>query len=147
MKGRPLFMVDNNQQQNFEEDFKKNFAVAKKLSEENKQKVEKEAADKANSIFLECQSSLIDQPIEEIANWLKNYNSESEPEFSTKVAISDLNSESLKVIDNIIKKVTDTLDSKISALIGENALKIEMCSARPQCAWSKDVTFCYNFSL
>ncbi len=147
MKGRPLFMVDNNQQQNFEEDFKKNFAVAKKLSEEKKQKEEKEAADKANSIFLKYQSRLIDQPIEEVANWLKNYNSESEPEFITKVSISDLNSESLKVTDNIIKKVTDALNSKISALIGENALKIEMYSTRPQCTWSKDVTFCYNFSL
>lgn len=131
-------------QQVFEENFKKNFAAAKELSERSKEEKREEASKLAETLFVKHQSILCDIPLWSLNKKLSECKGESKIGVSTKIPVDEMD----QLAFDILKcKIRNELAEKISNFIGDDAYEIEISYSIPACGWSKEIEFFYTFSF
>lgn len=132
-------------QQVFEENFKKNFAAAKELSERSKEEKREEASKLAETLFVKHQSILIDIPLGLLNKKLCECTGESKIEVRTELPIDESNQLALDILKC---KIRDEVTSQISNAIGEDAYyEMEISYSIPSCGWNKKIEFFYTFSF
>lgn len=139
---------NNTKQQIFKEDFRKNFAAAKELSEIKEKEKREKAFGMAENLFQKHRVNLVSMPLIELNKELSKYQGkERKIEISINIPLSfeEINQMTLEMLKC---KTRNELIKEISQMIGDDEYdKIEVSYSAPSCGWNKEIKFLYTFSF